>query len=103
VHRERNLLQVIAATIASGGLTSGLDGRQKQGHQDANDGDNHQKLDQRKRASLGPHDDPRLELAAPPRKWQNTKLQFKASLLRCKAQIPKQREKAAETSARRGA
>ena len=46
--RQPDLLQVIAAGDASGGLAGGLHRRQQQRDQDADDRDDHQQLDQRK-------------------------------------------------------
>jgi hypothetical protein len=46
VHGDADLLQVIAALSAAGGFARSLNRRQEQRHQNANDGDDYQKLDQ---------------------------------------------------------
>ena len=46
VHREAELLEVVDALRAPGGLAGGLDGRQQQGDQDRDDRDHDQQLDQ---------------------------------------------------------
>ena len=47
VQGHTQLLQIVVALRAAGGLASGLDGRQQQGHQDPDDGDHHQQFDER--------------------------------------------------------
>jgi hypothetical protein len=44
----RELLDVVGALGAPGGLSGGLDPRQQQPDQNADDGDHHQQFDQRK-------------------------------------------------------
>ena len=48
MQRQADLLEVIGALGPPGRLPRRLDRRQQQGNQDADDGDHHQKLDQRK-------------------------------------------------------
>ena len=45
VHGQSNLLEVVVALRAAGRLAGGLHGRQEQGDQDADDGDDDQQLD----------------------------------------------------------
>jgi hypothetical protein len=52
---QTDLLEIIHALGTASGLASCLHRRQQQGHQDADDGDHHQQLDQRKTASMGFH------------------------------------------------
>src|SRR5947209_931822 len=47
VGRQTNLVQVVLAAGAGGRLTHFLDGRQEQPHQNGDDGDHHEKLDER--------------------------------------------------------
>ncbi len=49
--REPDLLDVVGALDAPGGLARGLDGREQESDQDRDDRDHHQKLDQSKTAS----------------------------------------------------
>ena len=49
--RQSQLLEIVAALRPPGGLPSGLNGRQQQRDQNADDGDDHQQLDQGKTAS----------------------------------------------------
>jgi hypothetical protein len=51
VETQTNLLEVVAATHSSCGLSSRLDGRQKQANEDANDGNDDQKFHQRETAA----------------------------------------------------
>src|SRR5262249_55535342 len=51
VQGQANLLEVVRAAHPRGGLADLLDGRQQQADQDADDGDDHQQLDQRKAAA----------------------------------------------------
>jgi hypothetical protein len=46
VNGQPQLLEIVLALGATGGLASLLDSRQKQGHEDSNDGDHHQELDE---------------------------------------------------------
>ena len=46
VHRQADLLEVIGALNAAARLARRLHGRQEQGDQDRDDGDDHQQLDQ---------------------------------------------------------
>ena len=48
VHGQPELLEVVLALGLPGRLSGLLDGRQQEGHQDGDDGDDHQQLDQRK-------------------------------------------------------
>ena len=48
VDRNPQLLQIVAALRAAGGLASLLDGRQKQRHQNCDDGDDHQQFNEGK-------------------------------------------------------
>ena len=52
VDGERELLEVVAALHAGGGLADLLDGRQQEADEDGDDGDHHQQLDQRERPPL---------------------------------------------------
>jgi hypothetical protein len=52
VSGEPELFEAIHALCSPGGLARGLDGRQKQGHEDANDGNDDEQLDKRKRGAL---------------------------------------------------
>jgi hypothetical protein len=52
VHRHAELLEVVAALTAAGGLAGRLDRRQQQGDQHPDDGDHHQQLDQREAGPL---------------------------------------------------
>jgi hypothetical protein len=58
---QTDLADIIGALDASGGLASGLDGREQQGCQDSHDGQDHQQFDQRQsvRWSGSQHDVPR--------------------------------------------
>ena len=58
VNRQPKLLQVVGALCASRRLSSRLDGGEKQGNQNRDDGNDHQKFDQSEalaRNSLCPH------------------------------------------------
>jgi len=55
VQGQAELLQVVDALGATGRLAGRLHGRQEQGDQHADDGDDHQQLDQRETASNLPH------------------------------------------------
>jgi len=46
MQRNDNLMQIVTARHASSRFTSGLNRRQQQRHQNANDGNDHQQLDQ---------------------------------------------------------
>jgi hypothetical protein len=52
VNGEGELLELIAALRAAGGLTRRLDGRKQQANKDAYDGDDDQEFDQRKGPTL---------------------------------------------------
>ena len=52
VDRQADLLQVVDALGAPGGLAGRLDGRQEQGNQDGDDGDDDQQLDQRETSRI---------------------------------------------------
>jgi hypothetical protein len=52
VKREAELTHIVDALGTPGGFTGGLDSRQQQGHQDADDGDHHQQLNERKTVRL---------------------------------------------------
>jgi len=54
VHGEAELLQVVGATDAVGGLAHLLHGRQQQADQDRDDRDHHQQFDQRKPVANSP-------------------------------------------------
>jgi hypothetical protein len=53
VQRERQILEVVLALRAAGRFAGGLDGRQQQCDEDANDRDDDQELDERERSGLG--------------------------------------------------
>ncbi len=53
VHRQADLLQVVRALRATSGLTSGLNGRQQERDEHADDGDHDQKLDEGKALAFG--------------------------------------------------
>jgi hypothetical protein len=55
---ERDLLYAVAALGAPRRFARSLNGRQQQGHENSDDGDNHQQLDKRKRVVRRPN--PRL-------------------------------------------
>ena len=46
LHGETDLLEIVPALHTTRGFTRGLDGRQKQRYQDADDGDYHQQFHQ---------------------------------------------------------
>ena len=46
MERQADLLEVVGALDAAGGLAGRLHGRQQQRDQDADDGDDHQELDE---------------------------------------------------------
>ncbi len=46
VHRNADLLEIVAALHATSGLAGRLHGRQKERHQDADDGNDDQKFDE---------------------------------------------------------
>ena len=50
VQRQPDLLEVVGALRSPGRLTGRLDGRQEQGDQDRDDGDDHEQLDERERS-----------------------------------------------------
>jgi hypothetical protein len=54
-HRQGDLLEVVGALGAAGGLARRLDGRQQEGDQDGDDGDHDQQLDQGE-AAMSAHD-----------------------------------------------
>ena len=51
VQRQSQLLEIVLALAAASGLAGGLHGRQKQRHQNGDDGNHDQQLDQRESAS----------------------------------------------------
>jgi hypothetical protein len=58
VHRQTELLEVVAALGTPGGLASGLHGGQEERDQHSDDADDNQKLDQGERAPAhGPNHD----------------------------------------------
>ena len=60
VDRQADLLEVVDALAAAGGLAGGLDGGQQQADQDGDDRDDHQELDQREAGMVTcPHVFPR--------------------------------------------
>jgi hypothetical protein len=52
VDPDAELLDVVGARHACGGLAHLLDGGEEQADQDGDDGDHHQQLDQRERAAV---------------------------------------------------
>jgi hypothetical protein len=50
-HGNRQLMQVVGALNSPRRFPCRLHGRKKQGHQDADDGDNHQQLNEREACS----------------------------------------------------
>jgi hypothetical protein len=52
VHRQPNLLEVVAATHSSSGLSSGLDRREKQSNEHTNDRNHNKEFNKREPLSI---------------------------------------------------
>src|SRR5439155_27385786 len=55
-HGDADLLEVVGALRPAGGLAGRLDRWQQQGNEDRDDGDHHEKLDQRKPETARAHE-----------------------------------------------
>src|SRR5690349_6280930 len=73
VDRQSDLFEIVLALAAAGGRAGLLNGRQKEGHQDRNNGDHHQQLDQRKSGSQTFHDGSSWKIRIETKKRMNCK------------------------------
>jgi hypothetical protein len=55
VNPQANVFEVVAAAHSASSFTSGLHGRKKQAHQNADDGNDHQQFDKRECGSISIH------------------------------------------------
>jgi hypothetical protein len=55
LERQTDLFQIVRTHASAGRFAGGLNGRQEKRYQDADDGDDHQQLHQRKGASVPKH------------------------------------------------
>jgi hypothetical protein len=77
--RQTLLLKIVRTLHPTRSLTSRLDGRQQQSNQDANDGDDHQKLDQREPLLVRAYRKPMLDHQNDPSRKTNDKKTIEVS------------------------